>query len=182
MMPVPMPEVDFPTRSNFVFAGSVGNGKLTFDIAIPKEHLAEIMAAVQMMMMHQMQQQMKMQPTPMPGQPTMQPDVNRARLNTTKANLKMLHHAVIQFKMDTSRFPTNEEGLMALIKKPGNVTDYPPGAYLHTTVLPKDAWGRDFIYQLWPESGKPFVIISYGADGKEGGQGDNADLRSTDAF
>jgi hypothetical protein len=71
MMPVPMPKIDIPTKSNFVFAGGVGNGKLTFDIAIPKQHLAEIMAAVQMMMQHQMQQQMKMQPTPMPGQSIM---------------------------------------------------------------------------------------------------------------
>jgi len=57
MMPVPMPEVDFPTKSNFVFAGNVGGGKITIDIAIPKQHLTEIMAAFQMMM----QQQMKMQ-------------------------------------------------------------------------------------------------------------------------
>ena len=71
MMPVPMPEIDIPTKSNFAFAGSVGSGKLTFDIAIPKQHLAEMTAAFQMMMQHQMQQQMKMQPTPMPVQPIM---------------------------------------------------------------------------------------------------------------
>jgi hypothetical protein len=63
MMPVPMPEIDFPTKSNFGFAGSVGNGKATFDVAIPKQHLAEIMGAFTMMMQHQMQQ---MQPQPMP--------------------------------------------------------------------------------------------------------------------
>jgi hypothetical protein len=71
MMPVPMPQIDLPTKSNFVFAGSVGNEKVTIDIAIPKEHLAEIMAAFKMMMQHQMQQQMqmqqmKMQPSPVP--------------------------------------------------------------------------------------------------------------------
>ncbi|MHC4336451.1 MAG: hypothetical protein ACYSTG_00675 [Planctomycetota bacterium] len=65
MMPVPMPEVDFPTKSNIAFAGTVGDGKLTFGIAIPKQHLAEIMAAFQMMMQHQMQQMQK-QSTPMP--------------------------------------------------------------------------------------------------------------------
>jgi len=54
MMPVPMPQIDIPTKSNFAFAGSVGNGKLTFDIAIPKQHLTEIMAAFQMMMQQQM--------------------------------------------------------------------------------------------------------------------------------
>jgi hypothetical protein len=63
MMPVPMPEIDFPTKSNFAFAGSVGNGKATFDVAIPKQHLAEIVAAFTIMMQHQMQQ---MQPQPMP--------------------------------------------------------------------------------------------------------------------
>ncbi|GAI55337.1 unnamed protein product, partial [marine sediment metagenome] len=57
MMPVPMPEVDFPTKSNIAIAANVGNGKLTFDIAIPKQHLAEIMAAFQMMMQHQMKMQ-----------------------------------------------------------------------------------------------------------------------------
>ena len=118
-----------------------------------------------------------------PADATMgQPNVNRARITTTKVNLRLLHSAVIQFKMDIGRFPTEQEGLMALIKKPPGVTNYESGGYLDSTQLPKDAWGRDFVYQLWPESGKPFVIISYGADGEEGGQGDNADLRSTDAY
>ena len=46
--------------------------------------------------------------------------------------------------------------------------------------MPKDAWNRDFVYDLDPAGGKPFVIISYGADGKEGGEGLNTDLFSTD--
>jgi hypothetical protein len=57
MMPVPMPEIDFPTKSNVAYAGSVGNGKATFDVAIPKQHLVEIMAAFQMMMQNQMKMQ-----------------------------------------------------------------------------------------------------------------------------
>jgi len=68
MMPVPMPQVDIPTKSNFAFAGNVGNGKLTFDITVPKQHLTEIVAALTMMMQQQMQQQMKMQPMPTPEQ------------------------------------------------------------------------------------------------------------------
>jgi len=43
-----------------------------------------------------------------------------------------------------------------------------------------DGWGEEFIYQEYPESGKPFVIISQGADKEEGGEGDDADLYSTD--
>jgi general secretion pathway protein G len=107
--------------------------------------------------------------------------IDKARVTATKANLKMLHGAVIQFKLDTGRYPTEEEGLQALIEQPTDVTGWNTGGYLETTTLPKDAWGNDFIYQLSPESGKPFVIISYGADGEEGGEGYNKDLYSTDA-
>jgi general secretion pathway protein G len=108
--------------------------------------------------------------------------IDEAKVMTTKANLKILHNAVNQFKMDTGRFPTEEEGLSALIEQPTDVENYEAGGYLETTELPKDGWKHDFIYQLYPESGRPFVIISYGADGKEGGEGIDADLYSTDAF
>ena len=107
--------------------------------------------------------------------------IDQARVTTTKANLKLLHNAVNQFKMDTGRFPAEEEGLMALIEQPSDVIRYEPGGYLETTDIPKDGWGNDFIYVLNPESGKPFEIKSLGADGEEGGDGDDADLYSTDA-
>ncbi len=107
--------------------------------------------------------------------------IDKARVTTTKANLKLLHGAVIQFKFDTGRYPGEEMGLIELIEPPTDVTGWAEGGYLNTTDIPKDAWGNDFIYQLAPESGKPFVIISYGADGEEGGEGDDTDLYSTDA-
>ena len=106
--------------------------------------------------------------------------IDKARVTATKASLKMLHNAVIQFKLDTTRYPTEDEGLNALIEQPTDVTGWNTGGYLETTEIPKDAWGNDFVYQLSPESGKPFVIISYGADGEEGGEGYDADLLSTD--
>jgi general secretion pathway protein G len=106
---------------------------------------------------------------------------SEARVITTKANLKMLHHAVAQFKMDTGRYPTKEEGLTVLINVPTNVTGYQPGGYIDSTTVPKDAWGYEFIYIAYPESGKPYAIVSYGADGKEGGEEYDADLYSTDA-
>jgi general secretion pathway protein G len=107
--------------------------------------------------------------------------IDKARVISAKASLKMLHNAVIQFKLDTGRYPTEDEGLNALIEQPTDVTGWNTGGYLETTRIPKDGWGYDFIYQLSPESGKPFVVISYGADGEEGGEGYNADLHSTDA-
>ena len=107
--------------------------------------------------------------------------IDKAKVTTTKTSLKMLHNAVIQFKLDTGRFPTEEEGLSVLVTPPSDVTNYPEGGYLETTEVSKDGWKNEFIYQLYPESGKPFVIISYGADGEEGGEGNDTDLYSTDA-
>ena len=107
--------------------------------------------------------------------------IDKARVTTTKANLKLLHSAVTQFKLDTGRYPSEEQGLYELIEQPSDVMNYEPGGYLETTDIPLDAWGEEFIYELYPPSGKPFVIKSYGADREEGGEDYDADLYSTDA-
>ncbi len=109
---------------------------------------------------------------------------DKARLTTTKVNLRILHSAINQFKMDTGRFPTEDEGLTVLIEPPTDAEEegYDPMGYLETTDLPKDGGGNDFGYEAYPESGKAFVIISYGADDEEGGEGYDADLLSTDAY
>ena len=108
---------------------------------------------------------------------------DKARVITTKANLKILHTAVMQYKMDTGQFPSEEEGLVALIEPPSEVEDLAePGGYLETTEIPDDGWGHEYYYELYPESGRSFVIISWGADGEEGGEDYDADLSSTDAF
>jgi general secretion pathway protein G len=105
--------------------------------------------------------------------------IDQARETTTKANLKALAAAVNQFRMDTARFPTEDEGLLALIEQPSDVETWEPGGYLETTEIPKDGWGNEFIFELYPESGKQFVIRSCGPDGE---QGTDDDLLSTDAY
>jgi len=105
--------------------------------------------------------------------------IDQARETTTKANLKALAAAVNQFRMDTARFPTEDEGLLALIEQPSDVEIWEPGGYLETTEIPKDGWGNEFIFELYPESGKQFVIRSSGPDGE---QGTEDDLLSTDAY
>jgi len=103
--------------------------------------------------------------------------IDQARFITTKSNLKILHSAVNQFKMDTGRFPSEELGLLELIEQPTDVINWEPGGYLETTELPLDGWGNEFKYELYPESGKQFVIRSFGPDGEEGTEDD---LLSTD--
>ena len=106
--------------------------------------------------------------------------IDKSRLITTKANLKMLHAAVNQFRMDTGQYPSEDMGLLDLVQQPMDLDDgtWPAGGYLETTELPPDGWGNEFIFQLYPESGKQFVIISMGPDGEEGTEDD---LYSTDA-
>lgn len=105
-----------------------------------------------------------------------------ARVKVTKASLRALDDAVLSFKMETGRYPTEEEGLSVLIEAPTDVENYPEGGYLRTKELPRDGWGNDFVYIRYPEGGQAYEIISYGADGEEAGESYNADLSSADAY
>lgn len=106
--------------------------------------------------------------------------VDKARITTTKTNLKILHSAVNIFRMDTGQYPSEDMGLLDLIEQPMDLPEgvWQTGGYLETTDLSLDAWGNEFVFQLYPESGKQFVIISFGPDGEEGTEDD---LYSTDA-
>ena len=103
--------------------------------------------------------------------------VDKARKVTTMASLKVIHNAVLQFRMDTGRFPSEEEGLEVLISSPNNANHY-----LESKQTPTDSWGTPYIYVRNPESGGPFCIISLGANKEEGGEGIDADLYSTDTM
>ena len=90
--------------------------------------------------------------------------------------MKSLKNALDSFKVQEGRYPTTEEGLKALIKNPNpqKYKSYPKGGFLGSDRLPKDPWGDNYIYVN--EGGK-IDIISLGADGKEGGSGENKDIR-----
>ena len=107
----------------------------------------------------------------------------KAAVIQTRANLKVLHEAVQLFRMDTGRYPTDEEALIALIEEPTDAEGWNIEGYLSSTDLPKDGWKRDFYYMTNPGNNKPFVVISFGSDGEEGGEENSydADLWSTDA-
>ena len=106
--------------------------------------------------------------------------IQKGEVVQTEANLKVLHEAVQLFRMDTGRYPSDDEGLIVLIEEPLDAEGWQSGGYLETSQIPRDGWKNDFIYMSDPGGGKPFVIISYGADGEPEGEGRNADLWSTD--
>jgi general secretion pathway protein G len=80
------------------------------------------------------------------------------------------------FYLDTGRYPTTSEGLAALAQRPGGVDAW-NGPYLRTGAVPKDPWGQPYIYRSPGEHG-PYDIVSYGADGQQGGTGTAADIES----
>jgi|GEM_PF-2623491 len=106
----------------------------------------------------------------------------KAKVTRTIYNLKLLHQKVIEFKLDSARYPTEEEGLCALTEQPSDVLNYPRGGYVKGADVLKDAWGNEFYYERYPEGGGDFRIVSWGADGEEGGEGYNQDLYSTEVL
>jgi len=79
------------------------------------------------------------------------------------------------FHLEVGRYPRTDEGLQALVAPPAGVSNW-NGPYLKKKV-PKDPWGNDFLYRSPGQHG-PYDLFSYGADGAEGGEGDNQDLVS----
>lgn len=104
-----------------------------------------------------------------------------ARIKTTRTQIRALENALDGFKLDNGFYPSTDQGLEALIKKPetGRIpTKWREGGYLKPARIPKDAWGRDFIYISPGNEGREYEIISYGADGEPGGEGKDADIES----
>jgi general secretion pathway protein G len=102
--------------------------------------------------------------------------VSNANIGAAKSQVKLLSDALIGYKTDNKDFPSEESGLEALIT---NVDDLETwrGPYLQGN-LPKDPWGNDYVYRCPGEDDRPFEVISYGADGELGGEGENADISS----
>jgi general secretion pathway protein G len=105
-----------------------------------------------------------------------------ARIAEAKVQIKNLETALKLFKLDNGFYPSTEQGLAALVEKPamGQIpSKYREGGYLEQKRVPPDPWGNPYIY-ISPGLNGDFDIISYGADGKEGGEGKNADIRNWD--
>ncbi len=101
-----------------------------------------------------------------------------ARIAEAKLQIKNFETALKLFKLDNGFYPSTEQGLEALIEKPttGRIPqNYREGGYLEQKRIPLDPWGNPYIY-LSPGIHGEYDIISYGADGKEGGEGKDADI------
>jgi general secretion pathway protein G len=109
---------------------------------------------------------------------------DEARIIKAKNDMKAIESALKLYKLDNGFYPTTEQGLEALIKKPETEPvpqNWKSGGYLDSNSAPVDPWGHPYIYRSPGEDGRDYEIISYGADGKEGGEGINADIKSYEA-
>lgn len=103
-----------------------------------------------------------------------------AKAVKAKVDIAAIETSLKLYNLDNGHYPTTEQGLLALIEKPS--TDPVPNnwkekGYLEKSSVPKDPWGRDYIY-LSPGVHDDYDIVSYGADGAQGGEGKNKDISS----
>lgn len=99
-----------------------------------------------------------------------------ARVKATKLQIEALSSALDLYYLDTGRYPSSSEGLSALVRRPSNADAW-NGPYLKGGAVPADPWKNDYIYRA-PGDNAPFEIVSLGSDGREGGSGSAADIRS----
>lgn len=99
--------------------------------------------------------------------------VGKSEVQVARAQIDALEKALDQYRLDTRRYPSAEQGLNALVTRPGNEQNW-NGPYLKKAV-PPDPWGRPYVYRT-PGAKGEFDLLSFGHDGKPGGTGQDADL------
>jgi len=96
-----------------------------------------------------------------------------AKRELAKVQIAELEQALDLYSFDMGHYPQGSEGLLALIANPGG--DQWKGPYLKKNAVPKDPWGRDYMYRCPGQHGE-YDLFAMAADGQEGGEGENADV------
>lgn len=104
--------------------------------------------------------------------------IGGAKSTAAKTQIENLVSALEIYRLDMGDFPTEEQGLEALVSAPSNAANW-QGPYLRKSKIPKDPWNKDYIYAL-PDDGEQVIVTSLGKDGRLGGEGENRDITSED--
>jgi general secretion pathway protein G len=97
-----------------------------------------------------------------------------AKADVAQVQLKSFTIALDLYRIHIGRYPTTEEGLNSLLTSPAGATRW-KGPYLNATSLPLDPWDHAYVYAI-QTAGNQYQLLSLGADGIKGGEGDNADI------
>lgn len=101
-----------------------------------------------------------------------------ARVQAAQTDLRALSQTLEIYRLDNFQYPSSEQGLESLIDRPSGIPEpknWNPEGYLKK--LPTDPWGSPYLYE---KAGSSYSLISLGADGQEGGEGFDADIRLND--
>lgn len=101
-----------------------------------------------------------------------------ARIQAAQTDIRMIASSLDVYRLDNFQYPSSEQGLEALVERPSGYPEPPnwnPEGYIKK--LPTDPWGSAYVYERRETS---FMLFSLGADGQEGGEGMNADIRYAD--
>lgn len=102
---------------------------------------------------------------------------DQAQAKIGKSKIVALSGPLDIYKLDTGKYPSTQEGLKALLQAPSGVANW-NGPYVKNADELKDPWRNDLIYRSPGNENRPYEIVSLGADGQEGGEGANRDLKS----
>lgn len=100
-----------------------------------------------------------------------------ARITAAKSDINSIGNALDLYKLDNHAYPSTDQGLEALVSKPSGFPEpanWNPDGYLK--VLPRDPWGNDYQFLSPGSDGSSYDLYSLGADKREGGEGDSADI------
>ena len=103
--------------------------------------------------------------------------VGEARVAKARQDIQAIGTALAMYRLDNFKYPTSDQGLKALIQQPADPTirNWRKGGYIQDGSL-KDPWGNDYQYVYPGTHGREFDLYSFGADGQEGGEGEDADI------
>lgn len=106
------------------------------------------------------------------------PRLGDASITKARADIASYETALEFYRLDHFRYPTEQDGLQALVEAPSGVdaAKYPEEGYVQQ--LRDDPWGNPYVYRN-PGENSPFDLLSYGADGQEGGEGLDADITNS---
>lgn len=103
---------------------------------------------------------------------------DEARISAARSDIQAISNALNLYHLDNFTYPSTNQGLQALVSKPSGspeAKNWNPDGYL--SKLPKDGWGNEYLY-ISPGAHGKFDLYSLGADGREGGEGNDADITS----
>ena len=106
---------------------------------------------------------------------------DQAKVAAAQAQIENLSLALDSYQLDTGEYPSTQQGLAALLDKPSGTPEAKGwrGPYLKKKTLPDDPWGNPYVYvSPGKENPKEYDLVSYGRDGREGGDEDDADIVS----